>query len=254
MRPAEEEAVPEDEADFEDEEEALLVTAREKLDRTTLRSLWFPALPWVVTLLTLNIIVIRGETAVVFPFLRSMQRCDAQSPGRVIAELTAHGWTGSDSCGDRQTVARQAQADFGFVTGFGMILHSAVLLLGSSAGGSRRAFGRFAPSFRRVFGTCTCMFLCRTIWQRERRAHGAAREAAAVACSGGLGPAWYAATARWVCATKADGKTIRGTFFLCEGHARARQWATRSAAAGPNARQHSRLTRLAQADNALLLC
>ena len=105
--------------DEEDEEEPLPAEARRKVEHTLdahkIRHFSFRGLPWIIVLCCLQVVLVRAETALQFPYLRSLQRCKSAS--------TSREWSGSDYCADRVVVTRLAQAEAGYVQGVGMVVH-----------------------------------------------------------------------------------------------------------------------------------
>lgn len=104
--------------DVSDDENAPL------LDRTRRRS---PrqgcsrGLLWVIVLLCLATAVTRFEAVLTFPYLRTLQSCGP-------AGIGYHSmWSGSELCGDREFVARSAQADTNYMLCLGLIINSLCL-------------------------------------------------------------------------------------------------------------------------------
>ena len=108
-----------DDEEVDDEEEPLLAEARRSvehtLDANKIRKFSFRGLPWIIVLCCLQVVLVRAETALQFPYLRSLQRCKSHT--------TSHEWSGSDFCADRVIVTRLAQAEAGYVQGVGMVVH-----------------------------------------------------------------------------------------------------------------------------------
>lgn len=86
------------------------------------RRLCFPRCGWVLAFLGLQTIVLRAESAVVFPYLRTLIHCSRgeDAPGE---------WSGSVHCRSRAVVARLAQAESAFVLSAGTLVHCAALPL-----------------------------------------------------------------------------------------------------------------------------
>ena len=107
-----------------------LISSPEALNNLRTRSLasfCFKGLPWVVALVVIEVIIVRAESAVQFPYLRSLQRCVRPV---VPAAIHGHeGWSGSVHCLDRSAVARMAQAESNYVQGIGQLVHTASLPL-----------------------------------------------------------------------------------------------------------------------------
>ena len=103
-----------------------LISSPEALNNLRTRSLasfCFKGLPWVVALVVIEVIIVRAESAVQFPYLRSLQRCVRPV---VPAAIHGHeGWSGSVHCLDRSAVARMAQAESNYVQGIGQLVHTA---------------------------------------------------------------------------------------------------------------------------------
>ena len=110
--------------DEDDEVAPLLADTRHQFERFNAKDarLCFKGLPWIVALCVFQVVLVRAETALQFPYLRSLQRCSGlRTPG--------HEWSGSDFCGDRGVVTRLAQAETNYVQGLGMVVHCLLLPL-----------------------------------------------------------------------------------------------------------------------------
>ena len=106
-----------------DVEESLLSSqAAQRLKSRDLRSFCFKGLPWIVALVVLEVAIIRAESAITFPYLRSLQRCSAPKHDPSTGQ-----WSGSVYCLDRGIVARMAQAEANYVQGIGQLVHTASL-------------------------------------------------------------------------------------------------------------------------------
>ena len=124
-------AEADDDPDLDDEDAPLLGGARvrQHVDRLTrpnaFRKACFKGLPWVISLCVLQVVLIRAESALNFPYLRSLQSCDAavRLHDTVAAAAGALDWSGSDHCADRGIVTRLAQAEANYVQGVGMVCH-----------------------------------------------------------------------------------------------------------------------------------
>ena len=106
-----------------DEEAPLLAGANLAVARSRpLRSYCTVGLPWIAGIGALHVVLLRSESAITFPYLRSLQRCtDAATAG---AEPE---WSGSEHCHSRDVVTRLAQAEAGYVHAAGMVVHSLAL-------------------------------------------------------------------------------------------------------------------------------
>ena len=109
--------------DIEDEHAPLLSDARKNVERLTkpteFRKACFNGLPWIIALMVLQVMLIRAESALQFPYLRSLQRCAVSA----VATAVPLEWSGSDYCADRGVVTRLAQAEANYVQGVGMVCH-----------------------------------------------------------------------------------------------------------------------------------
>lgn len=112
-------AVSDDEGDEDDEGMPLLKKVQQA--RRKAPPLSYPIL-WVVGLGAVHAVMVRLDSALTFPYLRTLQRC-----GGVLPHDAAVGWSGSDLCQDRDLVSREAQALTGYVQCLGLLAHSVCL-------------------------------------------------------------------------------------------------------------------------------
>ena len=96
--------------DQSDDETEPLVAARVATEAPVPTATWsqvwtiLVSMRWVLFLAVLNTVLMRAQTVVYFPYLRSLQHCDVP----VVAGAIHTGeWSGSDACGDRALVARE---------------------------------------------------------------------------------------------------------------------------------------------------
>jgi len=75
---------------------------------------------WILLLGTLNTVLMRAESVVYFPYMRTLQHC--ATPVDPAKQHTSE-WSGSDHCGDRKLVTREAQAIVGYGRGAGLVAH-----------------------------------------------------------------------------------------------------------------------------------
>ena len=98
------------------------VTAEAPMPTATWSQVWtiLGSMRWVLFLAVFNTALMRAQNVVYFPYLRSLQHCDVPV---VAAAINTGEWSGSNSCGDRALVAREAQAQVGFARAASDVAH-----------------------------------------------------------------------------------------------------------------------------------
>ena len=112
------------------EQEPLLGTDASKGPR---RSLQCSVLPWIVALVLLNSGLLRSQSIILFPYLRTLQHCGSEDD----SDVRAVEWSGSLHCNDRSRVVHGAQVQTTAVMGAGMLVHSVALPLLGTLGDTR---------------------------------------------------------------------------------------------------------------------